>query len=279
MCMGLGCNAVGVTGCRIIDSGRERLIAALTNSFMPCNGRFPTVIAVVTVFFSGLAGASSVAVALALFALILLGVAVTLLCSAALSATILRGEPSAFALELPPYRRPEICKTVARSILDRTFFVLGRSLAVAAPAGLIIWILANATVGGETLLSVVAEALDPLGKILSMDGAIILAFLLSLPASEIFIPITLMIYSSGGSLADYSSIGELSLLLTSNGWTAVTAIAVCLFTVFHFPCAGTLLTVKRETGRWKWAALAAVIPTAVGVILCLGVTLISKIIF
>ena len=277
MCMGFGCNAVGVVGCRIIDSKRERLIAMLTNVFSPCNGRFPTLIALISVFLiSSEQVGSSFLSALVLSGVIVVSIITTLICSKLLSLTLLRGTPSSFTLELPPYRRPEFLKLIIRSVFDRTLLVLGRSVAFAAPAGIVLWILANVNIFGQSLLVYVSQALDPVGGCLGMDGAILLAFILALPANEIFIPIVLMIYSAGGVLTDYSSISQLSSILSANGWTLVTAICVILFTVFHFPCATTLLTVKKETGSLKWTFLAAVLPTAVGVVLCLAVYLLSK---
>ena len=270
MCMGFGCNAAGVVGCRIIDSPRERLIAILTNNFVPCNGRFPTLIALLTMFFvvteNRLLG--SVLPALGLTLLVLLGVGMTLLTSRVLSQTLLKGVPSSFTLELPPYRRPQIGKVIVRSIFDRTLFVLGRAAAVAAPAGLLIWLLANVTVGDMTLLARFASALDPIGRFLGLDGVILLAFILGFPANEIVIPILLMTYTATGHLVDFESLESLKLLLTANGWTTVTAVCAMLFSLFHWPCSTTLLTIWKETRSPKWTLLALVIPTAVGAALC-----------
>ncbi len=269
MAMGFGCNAAGVTGCRIIDSRRERLIAILTNAFVPCNGRFPTMIAVMTMFFTLAAGgaAGSVLSAVLLTLVILLGVGMTFLISRLLSATILRGEPSAFTLELPPYRRPQLGKVIVRSLLDRTLFVLGRAAAVAAPAGAVIWLLANITVGDCTLLSHCTQLLDPFGRLLGMDGVILMAFILGLPANEIVLPIIIMAYLSGGSIAEMDIAGMRELFL-QNGWSWVTAVSVILFSLLHFPCSTTILTVKKETGSIKWAVLSALLPTAVGITVC-----------
>ncbi len=269
MAMGFGCNAAGVTGCRIIDSKRERLIAILTNSFVPCNGRFPTMIAVLTMFFTGAVGgfAGSLLSALLLTAVILLGIGVTFLMSRLLSATILRGDPSAFTLELPPYRRPQVGRVILRSLLDRTLFVLGRAAAVAAPAGVLIWIMANVSVGGSTILAHCTEFLDPFARLLGLDGVILMAFILGLPANEVVVPIMIMAYMAQGSLTELDIAGMRELFL-ANGWTWVTAVSVILFSLLHFPCSTTILTVRKETGGWKWAVLAAVIPTVVGVIVC-----------
>lgn len=270
MCMGLGCNAVGVTGCRIIDSPRERRIAMLTNSMMPCNGRFPTWIALVGLFMvSGGGFGASVSSALIIVGGILLCVAVTMITSRLLSATLLRGTAASFALELPPYRMPRVGRVIVRSVLDRTLLVLGRALVVAAPAGLALWLMANIRVENVTLLITLSALLDPVGRVLGMDGAILLAFILSLPANEIFLPIVLMIYRGGAVLEPLGNLSGVRDMLTANGWNITTAVCVMLFLLFHWPCATTLLTIKREGGGWKWALLGAIIPTAVGALLCL----------
>lgn len=277
--MGFGCNAAGVVGCRIIDSRRERLIAMLTNVFVPCNGRFPMIITVITLFFvtaGGLAG--SLLSALALTAVILLGILMTFAVSKILSATLLKGEPSSFTLELPPFRRPQIGKILARSLLDRTIFVLGRAAAVAAPAGAVIWLLANITIGDITLLRHITDFLDPFGKFIGMDGVLVAAFILGLPANEIVIPLAVMAYMQLGTLSEITPPQMLE-LFTANGWTPVTAVCVIIFTLFHFPCSTTLLTIKKETGKWRWAALAFVIPTVCGVLLCALIRLTGSLIF
>lgn len=275
MCMGLGCNAVGVTGCRIIDSERERKLAILTNSLMPCNGRFPTMIALIGIFF---AGGSSFLPVLSLVAVIVIGVGVTLLITRILSSTILKGTPSSFTLELPPYRKPQIGRVIVRSILDRTLFVLGRAAAVAAPAGAVIWIAANVTVGdGVTLISAVSDILDPAARLLGMDGVILTAFILGLPANEIVLPIILMAYSSGGGLVEMGELTGMRTLLEANGWTSVTAICVVLFSLMHWPCSTTLLTVKKETGSRKMMVLSALIPTIAGLAACFIVSGIARI--
>ncbi len=266
MMMGLGCNAVGVTGCRIIDSRRERLLAILTNSFTPCNGRFPLLITLLGLFFTP-PGASALLPAL-LLALVLVGsVALSFAATALLGRTLLRGEPSAFVLELPPYRVPQVGQVLLRSLLDRTLFVLGRAAAVAAPAGALLWLLARIPARGESLLLLCAGALDGPGRFLGMDGAILLAFLLGLPANETVLPILLSIYGAAGGLAAGPA-GELHALLLANGWTPWTAVSVLLFTLLHWPCSTTLLTIRKETGSWRWTGLAAALPTAFGLVLC-----------
>lgn len=269
MAMGFGCNACGVTGCRIIDSKRERLIAIITNSLVPCNGRFPTIIAIITMFFVTASGAvSSVLSALVLLAVILLGVMMTFFVSKIMSATILRGIPSSFTLELPPYRRPQIGKVLIRSVFDRTLFVLARACTAAAPCGLIIWILANVEAGDSSLLAHASEFLEPFGRFIGLDGVILLGFILGFPANEIVVPIILMTYLAQGSLTEISDTAELHRILTSNGWDIKTAVCMVIFTLFHFPCATTCMTIKKETGSLKWTAVSIIVPFALGVILC-----------
>ena len=268
MCMGFGCNAAGVIGCRIIDTPRERMLAVLTNSFVPCNGRFPTMIALITIFFVGSGAGSGFLSALLLTGVVLLGVGMTFLVSWLLSKTLLRGLPSSFVLELPPFRKPQLGKIIIRSVLDRTLFVLGRAVAIAAPAGLLIWLLANVRPGGSSLLQSAAEFLDPAARWIGLDGVILLAFLLGLPANEIVMPIVLMCYCNAAGLTDYAGLAELQQLLTANGWTAVTALCVVLFSLLHWPCSTTLLTIRKETGQLRWMLLAAALPTICGVLLC-----------
>lgn len=270
MCMGFGCNAAGVVGCRIIDSPRERLIAILTNNFVPCNGRFPTLIAIITMFFVGTAGGISATIisAILLTSVVLFGVAMTFLSSYFLSKTVLKGMPSAFTLELPPYRRPQIGKVLVRSIFDRTLFVLKRAMAVAAPAGAIIWILANVQVGDMNLLCYCANFLDPFACLLGLDGVILLAFILGFPANEIVIPIVIMTYLSQGSLVEMENLNEMKALFIDNGWTWITAVCTMLFSLLHWPCSTTLLTIKKETGSWCWMALAFLLPTGIGMLVC-----------
>lgn len=277
MAMGFGCNACGVTGCRIIDSPRERLIAILTNNFVPCNGRFPTIIAIITMFFITADGAaSSILSAIILLVLILLGVLATLGVSKLLSVTILRGAPSSFTLELPPYRIPQVKKVLVRSVLDRTVFVLARACTAAAPCGLIIWLMANIHIGSGTLLAHAANLLAPTGSHIGLDGVILLAFILGFPANEIVIPIILMAYLSQGTLIEAGSTEQLRQLLISHGWTLKTAVCMVVFTLFHFPCATTCMTIKKETGSLKWTALSFLLPTAAGMILCFLINTVWK---
>ena len=270
MCMGFGCNAAGIVGCRIIDSPRERLIAMITNNFVPCNGRFPTLIAIITMFFVGTTGGvvQSLASTMLLTVVILLGILMTFAISALLSKTILKGEASAFTLELPPYRKPKILEIIVRSIFDRTLFVLWRAIAVSAPAGLVIWILANISIGNYTLLAHCSNFLNPFAQALGMDGTILLAFILGFPANEIVIPIIIMSYMATGSLMKLDSLFELRQLLVNNGWTWITAISTMLFSLMHFPCSTTCLTIKKETQSIKWTAISFLVPTITGIIIC-----------
>lgn len=273
MCMGFGCNACGVVGCRIIDSPRERLIAIITNSFVPCNGRFPTLIAIITMFFAGAAGGAfqSVLSTLLLTGAIVLGVVMTLLISRLLSNTILKGMPSSFHLELPPYRRPQIGSTLVRSLLDRTLFVLGRAVVVAAPAGLVIWILANVQVGDASLLAHCASFLDPFARFIGLDGYILMAFILGFPANEIVVPILIMSYLSTGTLTDFESLSQLHELLIAHGWTWLTAVCSILFCLMHWPCGTTCLTIRKETQSLKWTLVSFAAPTACGIVICMVV--------
>ncbi len=269
-CMGFGCNAAGVIGCRIIDSPRERLIAILTNNFAPCNGRFPTLISILTMFFLGSAAGltQSLQSALLLTLTILLGLGMTFLVSRLLSATVLNGVPSSFTLELPPYRRPQLGKVLVRSVFDRTLFVLGRAITVAAPAGILLWVMANVGVQGQSLLAWASGFLDPLGRFMGLDGVILIAFILGFPANEIVIPIIIMAYMANGSLIEMSSLAAMKDLFLAQGWTLTTAVCTLIFVLFHWPCSTTCLTIYKETKSVKWTAAAILIPTVCGVVCC-----------
>lgn len=270
MAMGIGCNACGVTGCRIIETPKERLIAVLTNSFMPCNGRLPILIAIISIFFAGTAAGilGSVKVAVILVLIIALCAAATLLVSKLLSVILKKGEQSAFALELPPYRKPQFIHTLVRSLLDRTIRVLGRAAAVAAPAGVIIWLCANIYIGDCSILKHCTNFLDPFGRFIGLDGVILMAFILGFPANETVIPIIIMSYAASGTLTDFTGYGELYTILTNNGWTVITAVCMMIITVMHFPCSTTCLTIKKETGSLKWTLASMLIPTVFGILLC-----------
>ncbi len=268
MCMGFGCNAVGVSGCRIIDSKRERLIAILTNNFVPCNGRFPAIISIITMFFVGFSTGASLLKVFFLTAVILLGIFTTLFVSNILSRTLLKGEPSSFTLELPPYRKPQYLKVIIRSIMDRTLRVLLRAIVVALPTGLVIYLFANVNIEGTSILLHLSNFLDPFATIIGLDGVILLAFILGFPANEIVVPIIIMSYLSTGVMTDFTSLVDLKQLLVDNGWTTLTAICTILFSLMHWPCSTTCLTIKKETGSLKWTLLSILIPTICGITLC-----------
>ena len=295
MCMGFGCNSAGVTGCRIIESPREKLIAILTNAFVPCNGRFPFLIIIASIFIGGVGFAnyvgidstevavnaeaatstissgvsSSLIATITVLFVVLLGIFMTLVISKILSKTILKGENSSFILELPPYRKPQIGQVLVRSIFDRTLFVLGRAIVVAAPAGLVIWLFANINIGDISILNYIANFFDPFAKLMGLDGYILTAFILGIPANEIVLPIILMCYMGSGTLVNMENTFAIGQILIQNGWTLLTAINVMIFTLLHFPCTTTLMTIKKETGSWKWSVLAFLLPTVCGVIICL----------
>lgn len=266
MCMGLGCNAVGVMGCRIIDSPRERLIAVATNAFMPCNGRFPCLILMGSLFFgmgSGLTGAALIT------GLIALGALSTMAVSWGMSRTVLRGASSAMVLELPPFRKPRVGQVIVRSLLDRTLYVAGRAVCVAAPAGLILWICGAVFWDGQSLLTHAARFLEPLGCLLGMNGVILLSFFLAIPANELVLPVILMLLTGGAALGPELSVQATQALLLQAGWTWQTALCVMIFTLFHWPCSTTVITIKKETGSWKWTVLSILLPTSVGIALCM----------
>lgn len=268
MCMGFGCNAAGVTSCRIIDSPRERLIAILTNTFSICNGRFPTLIALATIFMGTLVtrAYSSILATLVVVAIIMTGILTTLLVSYLLSRTFLRGAPSFFVLELPPFRKPQLGQIFIRSLLDRTLFVLWRAVIIAAPAGALTWILANSFVADTSIYALIAGWLDPLGQLMGMDGIILIAFLLGLPANEIVLPLLIMGYLSAGSMLELDGLNALRTLLLDHGWTWITALCVMLFSLLHFPCGTTLYTIFKETHSIRWTIMAAMLPLALGIL-------------
>jgi ferrous iron transport protein B len=263
MAMGFGCNAAGIVSTRIIDSPRERLIAILTNNFVPCNGRFPTLIMLGAVFvaagFSGLS--ASLIAAASVVGVVLIGIGFTLFMSWLLTKTVLKGEASAFTLELPPYRVPNIGRILYTSLIDRTLFVLWRAMQTAAPAGAIIWILANIPFGDANLARAIADWLNPFGLLLGLDGVIILAYIIAIPANEIVVPTMMMVYLGAGMMLDGPSTNEAirSLLVDGHGWTMLTAVNLMLFALLHNPCATTIITIYKETKSYKWATLSVVI--------------------
>ena len=280
MCMGYGCNACGVIGTRIIESKKEKIIAILTNVFSPCNGRFPSLIAIISIFLVSSTSNKLLSSGMSAFILLLLiifSILITLLISKILSKTILKGKPSSFTLELPPYRKPKILDTLVRSILDRTIFVLGRAIYISIPASILIWLTANISINNISILSYISNILEPLGNLIGLDGKILLAFIFGLPANEIVIPILLMTYTGGTSLQDYSSLIELKNILIQNNWTIITAISFMIFTICHFPCGTTILTIKKETNSIKWTILSILIPTITGIIICFIISNLLKI--
>lgn len=280
MCMGFGCNAAGVIGCRIIESPRERLIAILTNNFVPCNGRFPTLIAIATIFFAGnISSKGSIFPAVIVTGFVILGVMITLMCSYLLSKTLLKGIPSSFTLELPPYRVPKIGRVIYTSIIDRTLFVLKRAIIIAAPAGLITWICANIYIGDISILKHIVDILDPFAKIIGLDGYILMAFLFGLPANEIVLPVLIMGYLSTGQMIEFESLDSLAKVFIDNNWTALTAFNTMLFCLLHWPCSTTLWTIKKETGSLKWTSISFLLPTIIGIVFCFISTKIFNLIF
>ncbi len=279
MCMGFGCNAAGVVGCRIIDSPRERLLAIITNNFVPCNGRFPALVSIISMFF--IVGVSSqisgIYSALILSLVILFSILMTFFATKILSKTVLKGEPSSFTLELPPYRKPQILKTLVRSVFDRTLFVLGRAVIVSAPMGLLIWLLANISVSEASLISHISTFLEPFAKLMGLDGVILLAFILGFPANEIVVPIIIMCYLSSGNLSEITSLSTMKEIFVNNGWSILTALNFMIFSLLHFPCSTTLMTIKKETGSLKWTLVSALFPTLMGIIVCMLTTLIFNI--
>lgn len=280
MCMGFGCNACGVVGCRIIDSKRERLLAIITNNFVPCNGRFPTLIAILSMFFVTTQSAfSSFQSAVLLTFIIIFGILMTFFTTKLLSVTFFKGVPSSFILELPSYRRPQVLKVIVRSLFDRTLFVLGRAIVASAPCGVIIWLMSNLSICNVTILNHCQAFLDPLAQLMGLDGVILLAFILGLPANEIVIPIIIMTYLANGSLIELDSIFEMKELFIANGWTPLRAVCTMLFSLMHWPCSTTLLTIKKETGSYKWTALAAALPTIFGILICMLVAFIWRLFY
>ncbi len=269
MCMGFGCTAAGVTGCRIIDSPRERLMAILTNALVPCNGRFPTLIMLITIFFSAGGFFGAVTSAVLLTAMVILGVLGTFAMSKFLNMTILKGQPSSFVLEIPPYRKPQIVQVIVRSVIDRTLKVLWRAVYIAAPAGIVIWFLANVSVGDTSIIQSVADWLQPFGMALGLDGVILMAYICGFPANEIVMPIAMMILTATGTLGDADDVVAVGNLLLGAGWTWKTGLCALVFCLFHWPCATTIITVKKETDSWRWAGIALLLPTVLGIALCL----------
>jgi len=282
MAMGFGCNAAGVIATRIIDSPRERLVAILTNNFVPCNGRFPTLILLATVFVAAAfpPAVASLVAAGSVVAIVLLGVAFTLAVSWLLSRTVLKGEASAFTLELPPYRRPGLLRILYTSLIDRTIFVLWRAVQTAAPAGAVIWVLANVHVGGQSLAQIVADGLQPLGWLMGLDGVILLAYIIAIPANEIVVPTMMMVYMAEGMMTDVPSVESLrALLVDQHGWTLLTAVNLMLFSLLHNPCATTVMTIYRETLSLRWATVGALLPLGIAVAVTMATAAVARLVW
>lgn len=269
MAMGFGCNAAGIIATRVIDSPRERLVAILTNNFVPCNGRYPTLIMIATIFVGGLVSPAlaSLAAAATVMGVVILGVAFTLLVSWGLSKTVLKGEASAFTLELPPYRRPGFLRILYTSLIDRTIFVLWRAMLTAAPAGAVIWLLANIHAGDASLARHVSDALNPLGHAIGLDGAVLLTYIIAIPANEIVVPTLMMVYMNAGMMTEVESLDAMrAILVDQQGWTLLTAVNLMLFSLLHNPCATTILTMYRETLSLRWTAIGTFVPLALAFI-------------
>lgn len=276
MCMGFGCNVVGITNCRIIDSKRERLLAILTNSFVPCNGRFPMIIALISMFL--VKDYNNFKASLILVLIIIFSVVITLIVTKILSKTILKGEPSSFTLELPTYRKPEILKTILRSIYDKALVILGKSLIITIPTGIIIYTLANINIGSNSILASICNFINPFAKIFGLDGVILTSFILGLPANEIVIPIMMMSYSNAGVISSYSSLVSLKELFLNNNWDVIKCICTIVFTLFHFPCATSIMAIKKETNSIFWTILSIIIPLLLGLFICFIINSLSYII-
>ncbi|MDO4852772.1 MAG: nucleoside recognition domain-containing protein, partial [Clostridia bacterium] len=279
-CMGFGCNAAGVVGCRIIESKRERMIAILTNAMIPCNGRFPALISILSVLMLmiGIKQVNGLITALLLSVVIVFAISVMFAASWLLGHTLLDGVSSSYVLEIPPYRRPQIGKVLVRSLLDRTLSILGRAAAIAAPCGLLLWLFANIRIGSESMLHIATAGLDPVARIFGLDGTILLSFLLGSPANEIVLPISYMIYQGNSVLLEPTGTEALFSLFLSHGWTLNTAVCFIVFTVLHWPCATTVWTIRKETKSAFYTILAIVLPTFFGLSICGLLTLVGRII-
>lgn len=264
MMMGIGCNAVGVTNARIIENKKQRLIAIVTNNLVPCNGRFPMIISLITMFLASSKKISVLYLLIFLFLSFIITLIVTYLMS-----LVLKEEETSFTLELPPFRKPQIIKTIIRSFKDKTLQVLKRAIIISIPAGLLIYVLANFKFLDSNLLSYFNDFLNPLGNIMGLDGIILTAFLLAFPANEIVIPIIIMTLLKNGVMTDIADLKTLKELLVNNGWTYKTAILTIIFSIFHFPCSTTMLTIYHETKSKLWTAISFILPTLIGVLLCI----------
>jgi ferrous iron transport protein B len=284
MAMGFGCNAAGVVAARVIDSPRERLIAIITNNFSLCNGRWPTQILIATIFIGGVVPAhlAGIVSAGAVVGIAVLGIAISLVVSWGLSKTVLKGEASAFSLELPPYRPPRILRTLYTSLIDRTLIVLWRAVVFAIPAGLVIWLVANISFGGESIAGIFINWVDPVALLIGLNGVIILAYIIAIPANEIVIPTILMLTvlvagltgvgSGEGVMFELDSVGATGVILRSGGWTLLTGINLMLFSLLHNPCSTTIYTIYRETKSVKWTLISSLLPVVMGIVICFFLT-------
>lgn len=284
MSMGFGCNAAGVVATRVIDSPRERLIAIITNNFALCNGRWPTQIMIATIFIGGLVSAkwAGFVSAAAVVFVAVLGIGFSLLVSWGLSRTVLKGEVSAFSLELPPYRPPRIMQTLYTSLIDRTIFVLWRAVVFALPAGVVIWLVANVHIGGVSIAEHFIHWSDPFAFYFGLNGIILLAYIIAIPANEIVIPVVLMLTvlhvgmsgvgEGAGVMFELDSLSDIREVLIAGNWTLLTAINLMLFSLLHNPCSTTLYTIYKETKSWKWTIISAVLPLVMGFVVCFFVT-------
>ncbi|MGE7768324.1 nucleoside recognition domain-containing protein [Peribacillus sp. NPDC096540] len=267
MAMGFGCNAAAIMSTRIIESPRERMLAILTNNFVPCNGRWPTLILLASLFMAAgyTGGIAPLVTAFAVMSMVLVGIVVTITVSWVLSKTALKGVPTHYTLELPPYRRPKIWNTVLRVSIDKSWYVLKRAVIVAAPASILTWIVANIYIGDTSILMYFVNFLDPFGQALGMDGFIMAAFILGLPANEIVVPILIMAYLSQGAMLELDDLTELKEVFVSHGWTWLTALNMMLFSLLHFPCGTTLFNIYKETKSKKWTFMSFAIPTVIAI--------------
>jgi ferrous iron transport protein B len=268
MAMGFGCNAAAMLSSRIIESPRERMLAILTNNFVPCNGRWGTLIVLASLFMAAgyTGGMKSLVTTSVVVGIVLVGIIVTFIVSWVLSKTALKGVPTHYTLELPPYRRPKFFDTVVRSSLTKSLAVLNRAIKVAAPAAILTWVIANIYIGDTSILMYIVNFLDPFGKMLGLDGFILMAFLIGLPANEIVMPILLMGYLSTGSLTEVDSLVDLKKIFVEHDWTWLTALNMMLFSLLHFPCGTTLVNIYKETKSKKWTFLSFAIPTVIAIV-------------
>ena len=278
MSMGFGCNAAGVVATRVIDSPRERLIAIITNNFSLCNGRWPTQILIATIFIGALAPAhlAGAVSASAVVAVALLGIFFMFITSWGLSRTVLKGEATTFSLELPPYRPPRILQTLYTSVIDRTLIVLWRAVLFAVPAGAVIWLVSNVSIGDAVVADHAIRWLEPLGVLIGLNGVILLAYVIAIPANEIVIPtvlmLTVMTLGAGGGAGPgvmfEGSLGTTAGLLRDGGWTLLTGVNLMLFSLLHNPCSTTIYTIYKETRSTRWTALSTFLPLAMGFVVC-----------